>query len=117
MEILKDFFKPEIIWIIAGVILFLLEIAAPGFILGFFGAGAIIVGILSALFDMPLEIQIILFLAVSIGLLAALRKYMKNTFLGSSKSGDDPMRSENEFVGESALVTEKIIPSVSGKVE
>ncbi len=39
--------KPEIVWLIIGVILVIMEFAVPGVILVFFGVGAILTAILA----------------------------------------------------------------------
>lgn len=60
------------IWAIAGVLLLIAEIIAPGFFLVFVGAAAIATGLFTLLFDLGLAPQLILFalysgLAVMIG--------------------------------------------------
>ena len=45
METLKDFFKPELIWILVGIILFVMEFGVPGLIVFFFGVGACAVAV------------------------------------------------------------------------
>jgi len=42
---IKEYLKPELIWFLAGLLLLLLEFAAPGLIVFFFGVGACIVAI------------------------------------------------------------------------
>lgn len=67
-----DNFEPGWIWAIAGVLLLIAEIIAPGFFLVFVGVAAIATGLFTLLFDLGLAPQLILFavyavLAVMIG--------------------------------------------------
>lgn len=64
--------QPGWIWAIAGVLLLIAEIIAPGFFLVFLGAAAILTGLFTLLFDLSLAPQLVLFaiyavLAVMIG--------------------------------------------------
>ena len=64
--------EPGWIWAIAGVLLLIAEIIAPGFFLVFVGAAAIATGLFTLLFDLGLPAQLVLFalysvLAVMIG--------------------------------------------------
>ena len=45
---IKDFMKPEIIWVLVGLLLLLMEFAVPGLIIFFFGLGAWVVGLAGA---------------------------------------------------------------------
>ena len=67
-----DNLEPGWIWAIAGILLLVAEIIAPGFFLIFIGAAAIATGLFTLLFDLGLAPQLILFavyavLAVLIG--------------------------------------------------
>jgi hypothetical protein len=53
-------------WLIAAVVLFILEIVAPGVFLIWFGAAAAAVGLLTLAFDIPLLGQAILFALAAI---------------------------------------------------
>ena len=64
--------EPAWLWAIAGVLLLIAEVIAPGFFLGFVGAAAISTGLFTLLFDLGLAPQLALFaiysvLAVMIG--------------------------------------------------
>jgi membrane protein implicated in regulation of membrane protease activity len=67
-----DNLEPGWIWAIAGIMLLIAEIIAPGFFLVFVGAAAIATGLFTLLFDLGLAPQLALFalysvLAVMIG--------------------------------------------------
>jgi membrane protein implicated in regulation of membrane protease activity len=64
--------EPGWVWAIAGVLLLIAEIVAPGFFLVFVGAAAIATGLFTLLFDLGIALQLVLFaiyavLAVMIG--------------------------------------------------
>ena len=76
MENLPEWLKPELIWFIIGLICLLLEFAAPGFIIGFFGIGAWIVAGTLLFFDISLTTQLLLFIIASVLLTVFLRKWI-----------------------------------------
>jgi len=61
-----DNLEPGWIWAIAGVLLLIAEIIAPGFFLVFVGAAAIATGLFTLLFDLGLAPQLALFALYSI---------------------------------------------------
>jgi membrane protein implicated in regulation of membrane protease activity len=62
-------------WLLGGIVLLMLEMVSPGgFYMFFFGAGAVAVGLVSALgFGGPLWFQLLLFALMSIGALLLFR--------------------------------------------
>jgi len=102
MDTIKDFLTPEIIWFLVGLVLLIVEFALPGLIIGFFGVGAWIVAI---------------FIASSVLSLLLLRRWVKGVFLGHAGSKQDLTHNLEEFVGQRAVVKEKIVPKLGGKVE
>ncbi len=117
MDTIKDMLKPEIIWIVIGIIMLILEFGLPGLIIFFFGLGALVTGFLCLFFNLSLNAQLIIFILTSVITLLTLRKWLKKIFYGrisSQKNGDID---SDEFVGEEAVVTEKIIAGHKGKVE
>lgn len=117
MDFLESLLKPEILWFIIGIVLFMAELAIPGLIVGFFGAGAILVGLLNLLVPMSLNLQLVLFIVFSLVLLLTLRKWLNQIFIGRARSAGESDAEMDEFVGEQAVVTETIRPSIPGKVE
>jgi membrane protein implicated in regulation of membrane protease activity len=117
METTATFFKPEVIWFLAGIVMLFLEFILPGFIIAFFGVGAIIVGLVCIIAEPSLNLQLLIFLVASVVLLVLLRKWVKTLFLGHTKSKQDLNREMDEFVGEKAVVKAKITPEKDGKVE
>lgn len=117
MESIKDFFKPEVIWFVIGIILLVAEFSAPGLVIFFFGVGAIIVALVCLLFDPSLNLQLIIFIVSSVVLLIGLRKWLKTIFIGRAKGGKEMDDLQDDFVGHRAVVKKKIIPGIQGEVE
>jgi inner membrane protein len=119
METLDSIFTPEVIWIIFGIILFLLEFMTPGVFLMFFGIGAVVVGLICLIFepDPSFTLQMIIFIALSLGSLFSLRKWLKGIFTGRSNGEKDMDDTTASFLGEKAVVTQKIMPGLTGQVE
>ena len=101
------------IWMLGGILLLLAEFLTPGaFYQFFFGLGAMAVGLLGALgLELSLPVQLGLFLALSIGSLALLRKPLRMRFAGG------PEEPVDELVGETAVALEEIAAGATGQVE
>ena len=117
MDWLKEFLKPELIWFLLGLLLFLAEFAIPGLIVLFFGIGAWIVAAICLLAAPSLNVQLGIFIASSVLSLALLRSWLKGIFLGHVTGKQDLTEDLQEFVGERAVVKETITPKLAGKVE
>jgi membrane protein implicated in regulation of membrane protease activity len=117
LESIKDFLTPEIIWFLVGLVLLILEFAMPGLIIGFFGVGAWIVALVCLMNDISLNMQLALFIGSSVLSLLFLRRWLKGVFLGHEGSKQDLTHNLDEFVGQQAVVKEKITPKLGGKVE
>ena len=117
MDALKDILKPELIWFLVGLLLLICEFILPGLIIGFFGIGAWIVAIVCLITDIGINAQLMIFIATSVLSLLCLRKWLKGIFIGHVKSKQDMTENLKEFVGERAVVKEKITPKAGGKVE
>jgi membrane protein implicated in regulation of membrane protease activity len=120
LDAIKDFLKPELIWFLIGLALLIIEFIMPGLIIGFFGVGAWIVAIVclfSAYVTGSINTQLIIFIIASVLSLLLLRKWLKGMFIGHTKSQQDLTEDLKEFVGERAVVKEKITPKAGGKVE
>jgi membrane protein implicated in regulation of membrane protease activity len=117
MDAIKDFLKPEIIWFLIGLALLIMEFAMPGLIIAFFGVGACIVAIVCMITDIGINTQLMVFIISSVVSLLCLRKWLKGIFIGHVKSKQDITEDLKEFVGERAVVNEKITPKAGGKVE
>ncbi|TAK36672.1 MAG: NfeD family protein [Chloroflexota bacterium] len=102
------------VWLFTGLVLLALELLTPGALfLVFFGAGAIAVGLLSAIgLGGPLWLQILLFALLSLAALFTLRR-----LLLSKLHLRLPDRMIDRLVGETALALEDIAVDGVGKAE
>ncbi len=100
-----------ILWFLLGLILALLEFAAPGVILIFFGMAAWIVAV-GTYFKLTssIESQLLLFAVSSIMLLVSARKWIKGKFYGHVSKVQDPAKNLDEFSGQSVVVIKDVIP-------
>jgi membrane protein implicated in regulation of membrane protease activity len=114
---IKEYLKPELIWFLVGLLLLLLEFAMPGLIVFFFGVGACIVAIVCLVTQISLNTQLIIFIVSSILSLLLLRRWLKGVFLGHTTSKQNLQENLEDFVGQRAVVKQKIVPKVGGKVE
>src|SRR5688572_24871646 len=90
------------IWLLAGVILILMEFFAPGVILVFFGIGAIVTSLTTWLDLTPgLGSQMLVFGVSSAVLLFGLRRFVKGWFVGTSSNPDG---GDDDFIGREARV-------------
>lgn len=120
MDWIRELLKPELIWFLVGLLLLIMEFMLPGLIVAFFGVGAWIVAILCLLSDYvhgSINTQLIIFIVSSVLSLLILRKWAKGIFLGHSADSQDLREDLKEFIGERAVVIEKITIKSGGKVE
>jgi membrane protein implicated in regulation of membrane protease activity len=102
------------IWILLGLGLLAAELLTPGgFFILFFGAGAIAVGVLAALWPAAPEwLQWLAFPAVSILGVLGFRKPLRERFLALPES-----RQVDSMAGETAVAAGDIPPNGTGRVE
>jgi membrane protein implicated in regulation of membrane protease activity len=117
MDAMSEWFKPQVIWFMVGLVLALFEFINPGIVLIFFGIGAWIVGFLCLFLDLPINVQLIIFLVSSVSLLIFLRKWFKKLFEGSRLYKVNEEEMIDDFFGKKAVVTQRIRPGNVGKVE
>jgi len=112
------FARPELLWFLIGLILFLLELVVPGFVIFFFGIGAWVTAlvclIISPVKDMP-NLQIIIFAVTSILSLVALRRMIRKKFFYSK--GNKAEAVEDEFTGKEGIAISDFDNQKKGKVE
>lgn len=111
MEILSD---PAVIWFLIGLGLLLLELVLPGLVVLFFGIGAWITSLVHAIFDINLNLQILIFLLSSLFLLILLRRFLKRRFFDRKK--DEIADQLEEFIGHKAKVVSDF-ENGSGQIE
>lgn len=107
--------RPEIIWFIIGLVLFLLELVLPGFVIFFFGVGAWITALLCLAANPGINTQVLVFAVTSVLSLLALRKMIQKRFFYSRQELSDQV--EDEFTGREATALTDLEPGKTGKVE
>ena len=117
MDFIKDLLRPEIIWTLVGLALMFLELMLPGLIVFFFGLGALIVAGICFFAEISLNWQLGIFIVSSLALLIVLRGLLKKIFMGHSSSAAGTEGNLSEFIGERAIVKQKITAQRPGKVE
>ena len=90
----------------------MLELFMINFITIFFSISAFIMAILCPFTKINWNIQIIIFVALSLSLIFLLRNIFSKTFYGNTSTSN-----QNEFAGKIAIVTEKISPQEPGRIE
>jgi membrane protein implicated in regulation of membrane protease activity len=109
------FSKPEMIWFIIALVLFLLELVVPGFVIFFFGIGALVTALVCLIAHPGINIQIIIFAVISVLSLLALRKLIQKKLFYSKESRSDAV--EDEFTGKEAVAITDFGSDKKGKVE
>lgn len=93
-----------LLWVIAGVVLILSELLATSIIAVFFGAAAIMVGLLMWLgLVEAVETQLFLFSAISLLLLFSTRARLRRYLIGDVADRNDSHKTFRENLGEQAV--------------
>ncbi len=108
-----EFTAAWLMWLIMGIICFVLEMILPGFVIFFFGVGSWITALLCWLYPAPVNMQLAVFLVSSTVSLFIFRRFVRNVFIGDDSSEDKDVI---ESAGEQATVTETIDPPAEGKI-
>ncbi|MDC7219145.1 MAG: NfeD family protein [Spirochaetales bacterium] len=107
--------KVTFFWLIMGALLLLAEIAVPGFILFFFGVGALLtlatVKLLPFLNDI-FWVQLIIWVTYSAVLLFFLRNRFSGTFKGRMFQTE-----KDDWLGQEAEVIDPITPEEPGRIK
>jgi membrane protein implicated in regulation of membrane protease activity len=111
------FSRPEIIWFLGGLILFLLELVIPGFFIFFFAVGAWVTALVCLIWNPGTNLQIVIFAVTSLLSLLALRRVIQRKFLYSQKINDDSDAVEDEFTGKVGKALTSFAPGQTGRVE
>lgn len=105
-----------LIWFILGFGIAFLELYLPGFILLFFAIGCLATTAVVLVWDLSLTQQLLVFLITSIISLLLLRKWMIQTFKGTSDVMLD--KDFDDFPhGERVQVSKTITPDKTGRIQ
>lgn len=103
-------------WLVSGLVMCALEIVVPGFVIIFFGAGAILTALATLVFPgLGVSAQTLLFIVLSLASLAAFRRQAVGR--GARKDADAAIDYDDDFTGREVVVVEPIAPGAPGKVE
>ena len=99
--------SPALIWLIVGVACILAEFMMPGFVIAFFGLGALVTSLTTAIgLTTSLTWQTVVFVVVSVASLLLLRRYVAGVFKG--KTEGQGLEEFNVDMGKVVPVTETI---------
>jgi membrane protein implicated in regulation of membrane protease activity len=118
MKLIGVEFSIGFLWTLAGILLIFIELFYPHFVMAFFGGGALVTALCTALgLTTGLAAQLAVFIVSSLLLLFLLRRYLKKTLTGNMKDIDDAQLFDLE-VGKIVLVVNAIDPGKgNGKVK
>lgn len=107
--------SPVLLWFLAGLFFFALELVLPGLIVFFFGIGAWCTALTVYLLPIPLANQLLVFLVASILAILLLRSTLKKVFLGRTLEVD--AMEGGIPLGATGEVIEDILPPAAGKIK
>ena len=87
-------------WLVLGVVLVLAEIFIPSFTILWFGLGALVVGVVALLFEIPLSVQVLIWTLFSVLFTVLWFKWVKPMMVDSSNS----QAARESAIGESGQV-------------
>jgi membrane protein implicated in regulation of membrane protease activity len=110
---------PALYWLIIGVMLFLLELAVPGFILFFFALGALLTALVTCLSPVSIALQLALFITASLVSLLSLRNVIQKKFISPPpKEGENEDEDEDLVIpGDKGVVSSTITPPAEGRIK
>jgi len=109
------FSRPELIWFLIGLLLFLMELVIPGFFIFFFGLGAWVTALVCLIAEPGTNLQIIIFAITSVLSLVALRRIIQKKFFYNKDNISDAV--EDEFTGREGIALNDFGLDKKGKVE
>ena len=110
-------FSSQFIWFVIGLLLLLAELMIPGLIIFFFGVGAWAVALILLFFDISVNMQLLIFLVVSIVLLFLLREKFNAMFQGFVKEKQPKHVNLDDLSGGTAKTLSALEPGKEGEVE
>jgi membrane protein implicated in regulation of membrane protease activity len=117
MDAWREWLRPELVWFFVGLFLLFAEMVVPGLVIAFFAFGAWVVAAVQLFYPLSVNQQLALFIMASVLSLVLARSWLKNLFTGHVSSRSDGSVDLGEFVGQRAVVIQKITPKLPGRVE
>ncbi len=107
--------KPELLWFLIGLIMFLMELVVPGFVIFFFGIGAWITALVCLFASPGTNLQIIIFALTSVLTLVGLRRLIRKKLFYSKENVAEAV--EDEFTGKEGISVSDFGAGKKGRVE
>lgn len=116
---MANFINTPLFWFLLGILFMVIELTHFGFVMFFFGIGALITALITWTgINDSLTINTIIFLATSLLSLILLRRKMSDIFKGKISGKADSGKSIDDIIGEKAMTKTKITPGcMNCKVE
>lgn len=110
-------YEPWFVWAVIGIACIGMEMLMPGFVIFFFGMGALGTAVLSLIpgVSSVVWLQILFFVVLSLVSLISLRKHFSRIFAGSVFDSSKVSREESG-AGEIAEITEAVGPQREGRI-
>jgi membrane protein implicated in regulation of membrane protease activity len=110
-------YEPWFVWAVIGIACIGMEMLMPGFVIFFFGLGALVTALFSLIpgVDSLIWLQILIFVIFSIVSIVFLRRHFARIFAGSVFDSSRTSIDDSD-TGETAEVTEAIGSSGSGRI-
>ena len=100
------------IWIVAGLVMMVIEMAAPGVFIMFFGAAALVIGLVTGIVpSTPLWLQLLAFSVLSVASLLLFRRQIMR------RMQSKPAKNVDDFVDELGIANDQIAPGDRGAIE
>jgi inner membrane protein len=101
--------NPVLVWFVLGLFLMVMEFFVPGVLLVFFGVSAWIVAVTTLIgLTGSSASQLVLFALGAVCLIALLRKWVRDKFIGHVTDIQNLDTNMDDFIGRTAIVLEKI---------
>jgi inner membrane protein len=107
--------KPELLWFLIGLGMFLMELVVPGFVIFFFGIGAWITALVCLVASPGTNLQIIIFALTSVLTLVGLRRLIRKKLFYSKENVAEAV--EDEFTGKEGISASDFGMGKKGRVE
>lgn len=105
-----------LVWLLIGLGFLFAEFFIPGLVVLFFGIGAFAVALIQFIHPLSMNMQVVIFVIVSVMSLFLLRRWFKRLFTGFTREHSDGLQDESEYSGEKAEALSQIGPGKRGKI-
>lgn len=109
--------SPPLLWFLVGIGFFAAELMTPGLVLLFFGIGAWVAAS-AALIGVAINVQIGVFIVVSVIALVVLRRKVRGIFSGGDRNAGQGAESgaSHPMLGRHGTVSQALVPGSVGEI-